>query len=156
MTASSAFIPEEWEVLSAGILQPALAVSLAERGGTLVEMLALYDTLTGELKANAGNPLIAALLNYVVSRKAADVLKAYDEIDFETLLAMALRTLASALALLRQKAQPDEVVIYGNVVRTVSQHVASAHDERDVISGSTVSASEQSVLDKVNAILNTR
>lgn len=155
MTTASVFIPEEWELLSAGILQSALAVSMAERGGTLVEMLALYDTLAGELKSSSADPLIATLLDHVVSRKAADALKAYDEIDFETLQAMALRSLASATVLLRQKAQPQELAAYRNVVRIVCEKVAGAHDERDFVSGSTVSTAEQSVLEKINAILTT-
>lgn len=155
MTTVSAFIPEEWEVLAAGILQSALAVSMAERGGTLVEMLALYDTLAGELKAHSADPLIAALLDHVVSRKAADALKAYDDIDFETLQGMALRTLASAENLLRQKARPEELSIYRDIVRSVCRQVASAHGEGDIVTHDVISANEQAMLDKIEAILST-
>ncbi len=153
MTVASAFIPEEWEILSAGILQPAMAVSLAERGGTLTEMLALYDTLAGELKAHSNNPLIAALLDHVVSRKAADALKAYDDIAFETLQDMALRTLVSAETLLRRKASAEELIIYCNIVRVVCHQVAGAHGEGDRLHSEKVSASERDMLNKIEAIL---
>ncbi|MBE2182207.1 MAG: hypothetical protein IAE89_02165 [Anaerolineae bacterium] len=154
MTTASAFIPEEWEILSAGILQPAMAVSLAERGGTLTEMLALYDTLAGELKAHSSNPLIAALLDHVVSRKAADALKAYDDIAFETLRDMALRTLASAEMLLRKKATPEELAVYREIVRVVCHQVAGAHGEGSGSHGEKVSASERDMLNKIEAILS--
>jgi hypothetical protein len=149
MTEQSAFIPEEWELLIAGILQPALAVSMVERGGTLVEMLALYDTLAAELKAHTGHPVLNALLGQLLSRKAADALRAYERVDNDTLAVMCLTTLRDALALLRAKASAEETAIYAAVVRLLTRRVAEANYE-----GSTpISDNEAGMMADIEAVL---
>ncbi|MBW4439372.1 MAG: hypothetical protein KME04_19680 [Pleurocapsa minor GSE-CHR-MK-17-07R] len=150
MTGQSAFIPEEWELLIAGILQPALAVSMVERGGTLVEMLALYDALAEELKVHVGYPVLGALLTQLLSRKAVDALRAYDRIDYETLALMSLNTLRDALALMVTKANADEVSIYKAVVRELVQRVAEANVE----GSSAVSENEAGMIAEIELVLS--
>jgi hypothetical protein len=63
-----------------------------------------------------------------------------------------LGRLREAVALLEQKASPDEVDAYRRFTLDVADQVASAHREKGEIGD--VSASEREAIDKITATLN--
>jgi hypothetical protein len=62
-----------------------------------------------------------------------------------------LKHLQAALALLRQKATPEETEAYSRFVLDLADRVANAHREH----GASVSETEQAALDEIKAALAT-
>ena len=61
-----------------------------------------------------------------------------------------LEQLRQAVALLRQKATPEDVESYASFVREVARRVAEAHEEED----QAVSAEEQEAIAKIETALS--
>ncbi len=146
MTDKADFNAEEWSTLTEAPALVALRVIAAERGGTLRESLSLGRAYAEARKAHGGD-----LLEAIVSSPP--------EIDrdrtknVEGLDARADAVLRDALALLGQKATPEETDAYGQFVIGVADTVAHAHREGGFlgIGGKEVSEREQAVLDDVAA-----
>jgi hypothetical protein len=150
----SAFIPEEWEILGGGILQPAVAVAKASKGVSSGEMLAMYEAIAEQLKSYADNPLIQPLLDQVLSKKAADAVKAYEAKLPDEMVAMTLDTLRSALALLAEKSRPEVAAEYKRIVLNIAERVAGASNDRNAKGYEvSVNESEEEVLTLIREAL---
>ena len=143
MTGKADFTKEEWEIVSEGPPSAGLIVVTAQRGGMFRETFAI-----GKVYAEARHEHGASqLLDEVVAgRPERDHTRYHSP---EQLKQGGLQHLRDAIALLEQKATPEELAAYKRFVLAVADKVASAHREGDT----DVSAAEQAAIDEIAAAL---
>ena len=123
MTGSADFTSEEWEIVREGPTSAGLIVSTAQRGGTFRESFAMAKDYT-EARQEHGD---SALLDELVSAKPQmDHTKAHSA---EELKANGLKRIREAVALVEQKATPQELEDYRRFVVSLANRVASAKSE---------------------------
>jgi hypothetical protein len=120
MTTSSDFTPEEWDVVREGPTSAGLIVSTAERGGTFREVFAMAKAYA-EARQEHGE---SELLDQLVSEKP-DVDRAKTHSP-EELKAQGLEKIRAAVALVEQKATPEELGDYRLFVTSLAKRVAEA------------------------------
>lgn len=146
MTGKADFSPEEWELVLEGPPSAAMIVITAGRGGTLRESLSMAKTYA-EARQLHGQ---SELLDEIVGAKP--------EIDhtrfhsFEELKQHGLTRLREAVALLADKATPQELDDYKRFVVTLAENVAKAHREGGK-DASAISDSEQAAIDEIEHAL---
>jgi hypothetical protein len=139
MTGKSDFSSEEWELILQGPPTAGVMVVTAERGGAFRETLALSKSYI-EARRRHGE---SELLDEIVSAKP--------ELDHthyatpEELREHGLQHLRDAVALLEQKASPEEVDAYRRFVINLATAVAGAHREH----GAAISEKEQATVDQI-------
>lgn len=143
MTAKREFDAEQWSVLQEAPALAALRVSAASRGGRLAEGLSLARAYTEAREKGEG--LTAEI---VATPPAVDAKELQDP---EVLRERSTRALRDAIALLHEKATPDEVEDYRLFVSWLAELVARAHKEGGVlgIGGKKISEAEQAELDAI-------
>jgi hypothetical protein len=143
MTASSDFTPEEWEVVREGPTSAGMIVSTAQRGGSFREAFAMAKAYA-EARQEHGD---SALLDELVSHKPEmGRTKAHSA---EELKEHGLQRIREAVALLEQKATPQEVEDYRRFVTSLANRVAGAKSEGD----KSVSEAEAAAIAEVSAAL---
>ncbi|HEY0319157.1 MAG TPA: hypothetical protein VGC49_12805 [Solirubrobacterales bacterium] len=123
MTGSADFSPEEWDTIQEGPTSAGMIVSTAQRGGTFREAFAMAKAYA-EARQEHGE---SALLDELVSHKPeVDRTKAHSP---EELKQHGLQRIREAVALLEQKATPEEVEDYRRFVISLAERVAGAKGE---------------------------
>lgn len=148
MTKKAEFNAEEWSVVLQGPPIAGMMVITAERGGTLRESVSMGKAYV-EAKQAGGSELLT------------EILAAQPEVDRsrfksgEELRTQGTQALRDAVALLDQKATPDEVEEYKQFVASLATRVASAHKEGGFLGagGKAISESEQAALDEIRSTL---
>jgi hypothetical protein len=123
MTGSTDFTPEEWEVVREGPTSAGMIVSTAQRGGSFREAFAMAKVYTEARQEHGDSPLLDELVS---SRPEMDRTKAHSA---EELKEHGLQRIREAVALLEQKATPEEVEDYRRFVTSLAQRVAGAKTE---------------------------
>lgn len=134
MTAKADFTPEEWELVLEGPPSAAMIVVTAQRGGTVRETLSMAKTYAQARQSHGQSELLD------------EVVAAKPEIDhtrhrsYEELKQHGVAHLRDAVALLEEKATPQELDDYKQFVVNLAGNVAAAHREggreEDPVSGS--------------------
>jgi len=143
MTTKADFPPEEWDLVAEGPPSAGLIVSTAERGGSFREAFSIAKAYT-EARQQHGE---SELFDEIVSAKP--------EVDHtrkgspEDLREYLLGRLREAVALLEQKATPEEVADYRGFVVAVAERVAGAKKEGD----EPVSDAERAAIDEISATI---
>jgi hypothetical protein len=137
MTAKADFTEEEWNVVREGPAAAGVLVLMAQGGGSFRETWALAKSYAEARK----QPGQSQLLDELASEKP-DVERHSTPEEQET---QGLKGLSEAVALLEQKATPEEVEGYRTFVLAVARKVAEAHEEE----GQPISAAEQAAIGKV-------
>lgn len=144
MTSKADFTEDEWELLREAPATAGMAVSTAQRGGTFREAMSLAKAYA-EAREQHGS---SELLDEIVSAKPdAEREGARSP---EELRQVAVGKASEAIALLEQKATPDEVQGYRGFVLAVAERVASAKDEGE---GTPESGAERAVIEEVRGAL---
>ena len=148
MTTKSAFNAEEWDRIVQAPVFAALLVVLAERGGALRESIALGRAYA-EARTAGGSELIEAL---VASPPQLDPRSVGRPEEASAQLPDRIR---SAIALVDEKATPEEAREYRDFILRVADVVAHAAKEGGVlgIGGKEVTEQEQAVLDELRGQL---
>ena len=140
MTGKADFTEEEWTSMLQGPPTAGMIVVTAQKGGETLALAKGYSAARDEHGQSE-------LLDEIVSAKPSfDRGHSHSP---EELKATGLEHLRAAVALLEQKASPDEVAAYKRFVLDVAGRVASAHRE----DGVNVSPAEQAALDELEAAL---
>jgi hypothetical protein len=142
MTSKSEFTEQEWELLREGPPTAGLIAATASSGGSFRESWALAKAVT-EARQHHGE---SELLDAIVAEKPHA--KRYGSPD--ELQKQGLDHLREAVALLEQKASPEEVDAYRKFTVTVAERVAAAHKE----GGQAVSPEEREALDRIASTVN--
>jgi hypothetical protein len=125
MTGSADFTAEEWDVVLEGPTSAGMIVSTAERGGSFREAFAMAKAFAEARKEHGDS----ALLDEVVSHKPEmDRTRSHSA---EELKEHGLQRIRDAIALLEQKATPEEVDDYRRFVTSLAERVAGAKGEKD-------------------------
>jgi hypothetical protein len=144
MTGSADFTEEEWDTVLEGPTSAGVIVATAQRGGTFREVFAMAKAFT-EARREHGD---SELLDEIVSTKPEmDRTKAASTVE---LRANALQRITDAVALVEQKATPEELDDYRRFVLTVANRVAGAKDEGE---DGPVSAAESSAIAEITDAL---
>jgi hypothetical protein len=116
-------------------------VAFASSGGTFTETWALAKTFTAARQKQGESELLDAI---VAERPHIDRYHSREEAERE-----GFRQLGEAVALLKQKATPDELDSYKQFTLDVAQRVAEAHEEH----GAAVSPEESQTIERIRSTL---
>ena len=149
MTRKADFNADEWSTVVEGPLLAGARVITAGRGGTIRESLALGKVYAHAREQQGQSELLDELVSAppVLDRNSLQ-----GEGDISAIAAQRLR---EALAILADKASPEEVDAYKRFVRSLADAAAHAHKEGGLLGmgGKQVSDEEQSALDEISAVL---
>lgn len=144
MTGKSEFSPEEWDEILEAPMTAGMIVLTASGGGTFRETFALAGAYNDARKEHGASELLDEIVG------ESPKVKRYhtpEEAENE-----GLSRLRDAVALLEQKATPEELDAYRHFTLDVADRVASAHREKGEIGD--VSAPEREAIEKIGATLN--
>ena len=144
MTGKADFTEEEWNLLREAPPGAGLVVLTAQRGGSFRETFAMAKAYT-DARSERG---ASQLLDEIASSKPERDHTHYGSVD--ELKQHVLARLREAVAVLEDKATPEEVDDYRRFVLAVAQKVAAAHRENGV----DVSPAEQAAIDEISAALD--
>jgi hypothetical protein len=123
MTGSADFTGEEWDAVLEGPTSAGVIVTTAERGGTFREIYAMAKVYA-EARREHGD---SELLDEIASKKPEmDRTRAKST---EELKMNGLQRIREAVALVEQKATPEELDDYRRFVLSVANRVAGAKEE---------------------------
>jgi hypothetical protein len=143
MTGKADFSRDEWELVSEGPPSAGLIVVTAQRGGMFRETFAIGKAYAEARREHGDSQLLDELVS---GRPERDHTRYHSP---EQLKQAGLQHLRDAIALLEQKATPEEIADYKRFVLTVADKVAGAHREGD----SDVSEAEKAAIDEIAAAL---
>jgi hypothetical protein len=148
MTTKSAFDADEWGRVQEAPMLAALTVTLADRGGTLREGIALGKAYA-EARRDAGSELIEELISSP-PRIDPESIGPPDDVR-----ANAPQQIRQAVALVNRRATPEEARQYRDFILGVADVVARAAKKGGVLGlgGKEVSEEERAVLDELAAQL---
>jgi len=144
MTGKADFTEEEWELISEGPPSAGLIVVTAQRGGVFRETLAIPAAYVEARQLHGGSELLDEIVTARPERERTHF-RSFDELKQN-----GLQHLASAVALLEQKATAEEVAGYKRFVLAVADKVANAHRE----GGTSVSDAEQAAIGEIATALD--
>ena len=145
MTEKSSFTPEEWKLVLEGPPSAGMIVVTAQRGGSFRESIAMAKAYVEARQHHGGSEL----LDEIVAAKPERDHTRYH--SFEELKQAGLGHLRDAVALLEQKATPQEVEDYKSFILTLADKVANAHREHGV----SVSEAERAAISEIAEALGT-
>jgi len=144
MTGKADFTDQEWELVREGPPTAGVITLLASSGGTFRETWALAKTFAEARQQHGDSELLDALVGEKPEMKRYH---SREEAEGE-----GLGRLRDAVALLEQKATPDEVESYKRFTLSVAERVAEAHKEQ----GGQVSPEERDAIAKIESSLGER
>jgi hypothetical protein len=148
MTTKADFTDEEWKLVLQGPTSAGLLVIASDRGGSVRESFSMAKAYA-EARQEHGD---SELLDTIVSAKP-EVDKARPSSP-EELQERGLQHLRDAVALLEQKATPDEVEEYKRFIVTLAERVAEARKEGFLgLSGERVSEAERAAISEIEIAL---
>ncbi len=142
MTDKADFTEEEWNLVREGPPTAGMIILVSSKGGSFRETWALAKTFAEARKQQSESELLDAI---VADKPDTPRFHSPEEAEQQ-----GLEQLRQAVALLREKATPEDVESYGNFVREVARRVAEAHKEED----QAVSAGEQEAIAKIETALS--
>jgi hypothetical protein len=140
MTGKADFTAEEWDTVLEGPTSAGLIVSIAQRGGSFREALAMARAYA-EARKEYGE---SELLDEIVSHKP-EVDRTHSHSP-EELKEHGLQHIREAVALLDQKAAAQELDDYRRFVTSLAERVAGAKTEED---GQPVSDDERAAIAEI-------
>jgi hypothetical protein len=151
MTAKEEFNAVEWQTLVEGPALGGLIVIASQRGGTIRESVAMAKVYVESEKEHKGHDLLGEIAAKPPKLGAREFSSA------EQLRMEGLERIRGAVALLEQKATPDELEAYKRFALTVAQRAAEADKSGGFlgVGGEKVSDSERAALADVAAALGT-
>jgi hypothetical protein len=150
MTTKADFTDDEWKLVLQGPTSAGLLVVASDRGGSVRESFSMAKAYA-EARQEHGD---SELLDTIVSTKPeVDKTRPHSP---EELQERGLQHLRDAVALLEQKATPDEVEDYKRFIVTLAERVAEARKEGFLgLSGDRVSPEERTALEQIADALGT-
>jgi hypothetical protein len=143
MTTKETFTEEEWETIREAPVSAGMIVVTAQKGGTFRETFAMAKAYAEARQQHGASELVDALVGEKPARDHSHY-HSYDELK-----QAGLQHVRDAIALLEQKATPDDLAAYKQFVTSVADRVAHAHREH----GQEVSDAEQAALDEIATAL---
>jgi len=146
VTSKADFTPEEWTLVLEGPTSAGLIVITAQRGGSFRESIAMAKSYVEARRDHGASELLDEI---VAAKPERDHTRYHSP---EELRQAGLQHLRDAIAVLEQKATPEEVEDYRKFVLTLADKVANAHRE----GGQAVSDAERQAIDEISDALGAR
>jgi hypothetical protein len=143
MTGKADFTKEEWDLILEGPPSAGMIVVTAQRGGTFRESFAIGKAYVEARQQHGDSELLDEI---VAARPERDHTRYHSA---EELKQGGLQHLRDAVAVLQQKATPDEVEDYRRFVLNLADRVARAHKE----GGEQVSDAERAAIEEISTSL---
>jgi hypothetical protein len=143
MTSKADFTDSEWQQIVEGPPGAGMMVITAAHGGMLRETISMAKAYAEARQQHGQSELLDAV---VASKPKVDHAHVHSP---DELKERSLGHLRDAVALLGQKATPEELADYKSFVMKLAERVASAHSE----GGAQTSAPEQAALDSIKQAL---
>ncbi|MDX6654460.1 MAG: hypothetical protein QOH18_1170 [Solirubrobacterales bacterium] len=145
MTTHADFTEEEWKTVLEGPTSAGMIVTTAERGGTFRETFAMAKAFTEARQDHGASELLDEIVTH---RPATDRTKAHSK---EELREHYLGQIRDAVALVTDKATPEELGDYRLFVVTLAKKVAAAKKEKGAEDG--ISAAEAEAITEIEGAL---
>jgi hypothetical protein len=150
MTTKSDFTDEEWKAVLQGPTSAGFLVVASDPGGSVRESFSMAKAYADARQQHGESELLDTIVS---TRPEVDRTRARSA---EELKERNLQHLRDAVALLEQKATPDEVEQYKRFIVDLAERVAEARKEGFLgLSGERVSDDERRVLEEIAAALGT-
>lgn len=146
MTTKQDFTPAEWEQILKGPPCAGMLVMTAQRGGMWRETVSMAKAYTEAREQHGQSELLDEI---VAAKPKVDHARYHSP---EELREHTLAHLRDAVALLEDKATPQELEDYKRFVVNLAERVAGAHRESGDAEGS-VSQAEQAAIDSIEQAL---
>jgi hypothetical protein len=143
MTAKAAFGPDEWKVVSGAPPSAAMLVVTSHRGGVIRETMAMAKEWAHARGQHGQSELLDELVG---ERPHADHTRFHSRQEQQDHV---VQELHEAMALVREKATPQEAEDYKSFVVTLAEHVAQAHAE----DGQAISDEERAAIATIEQAL---
>ena len=143
MTGKADFTDEQWTQVLEGPPSAGMIVMTAQRGGTFRESFALAKSYVEARQQHGGSELIDEI---VAAKPERDHTRYHSPDELKT---AGLQHLRDAVAVLEQKATPEEVEDYRKFVLALADRVANAHRE----GGQAVSDAERRAIEDITDAL---
>jgi hypothetical protein len=143
MTTQQDFTPAEWEQVLEGPTSAGLLVITAQRGGLWRETLSMAKAYAEARQHHGQSELLDAI---VAAKPKLDHTRYHSP---QELNERSLTHLRDAVALVQQKATPQELEEYKRFVVNLAEKVAAAHRE----GGEAVSEPERAAIDSIEQAL---
>ena len=146
MTGKADFTDEEWKQVLEGPPSAGLIVIASDRGGSIRESFSMAKAYTEARKQHGDSELLDELVN---AKPEMDHTRFHSP---EELKEASLKHITDAVALLSDKASPEEVDEYKKFIVALAQRVAEARKEGFLgLSGERVSDAERSAIEEIEA-----
>jgi hypothetical protein len=151
MTTKADFDAVQWQTISEGPALAGMIVVSAQRGGTIRESVQMAKAYTEAREQHPGGDLLGEIVAQPPRIDARQFGSA------EELRSQGIARIRDAVALLEDKAEPDDVDAYRRFALTVAERAAEATKSGDVlgIGGERVSDAERQALDEIATALGT-
>jgi hypothetical protein len=144
MTGQQDFTEEEWKTILQGPTSAGMHVIVSDRGGAVRETMEMARAYTEGRKSAGASELMDAI---VQAKPVMDKDRAPSKEEMEE---NQLQNLRDAVALIEQKATPEELHSYREFVLGLAKKVADARKEGFMgLSGDRVSGEEQTAIDEI-------
>jgi hypothetical protein len=155
VTTQADYTPEEWTVLLALPFLAGLDVSDAQPGGSSREALAMSSALIDPQYTERGPELVRSLLQ-ADPQEAVQVIESQQGTGGRARRDHTLMLARDAAAILRQKATPEELASYQQLIHSEMQRVAEASKSGSFLGmgGTVVTEAEQAAIEQIDAALN--
>jgi hypothetical protein len=148
VTGKADFSEEEWKTVLEGPPSAGLLVIASDRGGSIRETFSMAKAYTEARKQHGDSELLDELVN---AKPEMDHSRYHSQ---EELKEASLKHLSDAVALLTDKATPEEVADYKKFVVGLANRVAEARKEGFMgLSGERVSDEERGAIEEIEAAL---
>ena len=148
MTGKSDFTDEEWKLVLEAPPSAGLIVIASDRGGSVRESFSMAKAYTEARKDHGESELLDELVN---AKPEMDHTRYHSP---EELKEGSIKHIRDAVALLQQKATPEEVDEYKKFIVALANRVADARREGFLgLSGERVSDEEKAAIAEVEAAL---
>jgi hypothetical protein len=146
MTGKADFRADEWELVLSAPPSAGLIVATAQRGGTFRESFSIAKAYTEARQRHGDNELLDEIVS---ARPEMDVKRYHSKEELEQEL---LQKIRDAVALVAQKATPEEAEAYRRFIVDLAKRVAEAHKEGFLgLTGDAVGAVEREAIEKIEA-----
>ena len=144
MTTKANFNAEEWEQVLSAPPSAGLLVATAQRGGTFRETFSIAKAYTEARKQHGDSELLDEI---VAAKPEMDHTRFHSAEELEQHV---LQRIRDAVALVEQKATPEEADEYRRFIVDLAERVAEAHKEGFLgLSGERVGEAEREAIAKI-------
>jgi flagellar motor component MotA len=148
MTGKADFSDQEWTQVLEGPTSAGMLVIASDRGGSVRESFSMAKAYTDARREHGDSELLDTI---VATKPEVDRTRAHSQEELEE---HSLQNIRDAVALVEQKATPEELADYKKFIANLAKSVAEARKEGFLgLSGERVSDDERAAIERISEAL---